>query len=107
MSAEKHDGEKVRVDLLPTGALEEIAKVLTFGAHKYSAWNWAKGMAWSRLLGAAMRHLFAWARGESVDPESGLPHLAHLGCCVLFLIEHERCRLGVDDRFPVAPKEAA
>lgn len=95
----KLDGEKPRVDLLPAVALEEIAKVLTFGAKKYDNWNWAKGFKWSRLLGAAGRHLFAFMRGEDKDSESGLSHLAHLGCCVVFLLWHERFKKDLDDRF--------
>lgn len=98
MEATKHDNEKNRLDLLPVESLEEIAKVLTFGAKKYADWNWAKGFKWSRLIGASMRHLFAFARGEDKDPESGLSHLAHLGCCVLFLIYHEKHHKNLDDR---------
>jgi hypothetical protein len=33
-----------------------------------------------------IRHLFAFARGVDKDPETGLSHLAHLGCNVLFLL---------------------
>jgi hypothetical protein len=95
----KHDQDKVPVELLPTQALEEIAKVLAFGKIKYEAWNWSKGFKWTRLIGAAMRHLFAWQRGEDKDKESGLSHLAHLGCCVLFLLQHELSGLGEDDRY--------
>lgn len=98
-TALKFDAGKVPFELLPAPALEAIAEVLAFGAKKYASWNWAKGFAWSRLLGATMRHLFAWARGEDRDPESGLSHLAHAGCCILFLITHERCKLGTDDRY--------
>jgi len=95
----KFDGDKIPLHLLPTPALEEIAKVLDFGQKKYDSWNWAKGMKWTRLIGACMRHLFAWARGESIDPETGLSHLAHLGCCVLFLLQYELSNLGEDDRY--------
>lgn len=94
----KHDGEKVRMDLLPAFALEEIAKVMTFGAKKYEAHNWKKGIAYSRLIGAALRHLLAWARGEELDPESGLTHLAHAGCCIVFLIWTHKFRADLDDR---------
>lgn len=94
----KHDAGKIPMELLPAPALEEIARVLQFGAKKYAAWNWAKGFGWTRLAGAALRHLFAWVNGEDRDPESGLSHLAHAGCCILFLITHERCGLGTDDR---------
>jgi hypothetical protein len=60
--------------------------------------NWRKGMAWHRLFGAALRHLWAWYRGEKADPETGLSHLAHAACCVLFLLTYELKGLGTDDR---------
>jgi hypothetical protein len=94
----KFDSDKIRVDLLPAVALEEIAKVLTFGAKKYSAWNWSKGLSYSRLLGASLRHLLAFMRGEDKDPESGLSHIAHAGCCILFLLWHEKYKKELDDR---------
>lgn len=102
--AVKFDTNKVPLELLPTPALEAIAEVLAAGKVKYSAWNWANGFMWTRLLGATFRHLFAWARGEDKDPETGLSHLAHAGCCILFLLTHERCKLGTDDRFKLEVK---
>lgn len=82
----KFDAGKARWDLLPFAALDQVAKVMTFGASKYADRNWEKGLAWGRLLGAAMRHLSAWSRGISIDPESNLPHLAHAAACVLMLL---------------------
>jgi hypothetical protein len=90
----KDDGGKLRVDLLPIGALQEVAKVLTFGADKYGANNWQNVSPRSRYYGAALRHLWARARGGVTDPESGLPHLAHAACCILFLLSAEA---GFDD----------
>lgn len=75
-----------------------VAAVLGFGAEKYAADNWRKGMEWRRLYGAALRHLMAWERGEDLDPESGLPHLAHAGCCILFLLSYQLVGGGTDDR---------
>lgn len=95
----KHDAEKPRMELLDTHALEQIAAVMTFGARKYDAHNWRKGFAWSRLLGATLRHVFAYLRGEDTDPESGLSHLAHAGCCIMFLLWHEKYRKELDDRY--------
>lgn len=95
---QKFDGDKVPLDLLPFDAIEQVGMVLRHGAQKYGRRNWEGGLDWSRLLGAALRHLFAWARGENVDPESGLSHLAHAGCCVLFLISSEQRQIGKDDR---------
>lgn len=101
----KHDSGKVRVDLLSFEAMEEIAKVMTFGAGKYGDDNWRGGMAWRRLLGAGLRHLFAFSRGENLDPESGLPHLAHAGCCIMFLLEYYLTANGKDDRYVRVPKQ--
>lgn len=95
----KHDEEKPRVDLLPTTPLLEIAKVLGFGAKKYDAHNWRGGIEYSRLIGAALRHILAYNDGEDKDPESGLSHLAHAGCCILFLLEQEAKGTGLDDRY--------
>lgn len=95
----KYDAEKPRLDLLSTLALEEIAKVMAFGAQKYAAHNWRLGMSWSRLLRAGIGHLFAFMRGEDRDPETGLSHLAHAGCCVMFLLEYELTGNGVDNRW--------
>lgn len=98
IEAIKHDQDKPRLELLSRVALEEISRVLAFGAGKYGEFNWKKGMSWSRLHGAAMRHVLAHMSGEDLDPESGLSHLAHAECCLMFLSEYEKKGLGTDDR---------
>jgi len=92
-------GSKTRFDLVPFAAVGEIAEVLAYGADKYSANNWCRGTNWGRYFAALCRHIFAWWRGEDVDAETGLSHLAHAGCCLLFLIEYQRNGWGTDDRF--------
>ena len=96
--AMKYDGEKVRLDLLPADPIIDVGKVLTYGAKKYSERNWEKGLAWSRCYGAALRHLLAWHKGETTDPETGLNHLAHAACEILFLLEFSRTHPELDDR---------
>lgn len=82
----KLDTEKDRWDLLPIKAVRGIVQVLTFGARKYAPDNWKHVPdARRRYYAAALRHMAAWWEGEQVDQESGLPHLAHAGCCLLFL----------------------
>jgi hypothetical protein len=98
VEGKKFDSGKVPLHLFPRAALWSISEVLAFGAQKYDAWNWAKGMAWSRLHGAALRHLTQWFDRDGVDEESGLSHLAHAGCCIAFLIAYEKLGLGEDDR---------
>ena len=99
MSGIKHDTGKPQLELLPTRALTEVGKVMTFGAKKYAPNNWRGGFAWTRILGSTLRHLFAWAGGEDVDPETGLSHLSHAATNVLFLIEMEQTNTGTDDRY--------
>lgn len=95
----KFDTGKTALGLFPPEALESIGRVLTYGANKYAAHNWRKGMAWSRYYDALLRHLNAWNAGEDIDPESGLPHLAHAGCCIAFLLASQAAGLGADDRW--------
>ncbi len=94
----KHDDGKLPLDLLPFVAIEQMARVLAFGARKYTAHGWRNVDKRSRYLAAALRHLVAYARGEDLDDDSGLPHLAHAMTCVAFLVEAEAMGLGEDDR---------
>lgn len=94
----KHDENKPRMDLLDWTALEGLAKVLTFGAQKYNAHNWRKGLEYSRVISAMLRHLSAVQRGEDIDPESGLPHIDHIGCCWMFLSNYTKTKPELDDR---------
>lgn len=95
----KYDDEKVRLELLPFQALGEVGKAFTWGAKKYEDHNYRKGFRWTRLVGSILRHTFAWASGENLDPESGLSHLAHAGATVLMLLDAEVNELGEDDRW--------
>ncbi len=88
-----------------TQALAEIAAVLHFGAKKYAPNKWREGMNWSRLIDALLRHVTAFANGESTDPETGLSHLGHAGCCVLFLLTYQLENLGTDDRWALSKKQ--
>jgi hypothetical protein len=86
----KFDGGKLEYGLLPPLALEETVKVLTFGAQKYERDNWQKvDDAKRRYFDALQRHVWAWKRGEQLDSESGINHLAHAMCCLMFLYEHD------------------
>ena len=97
----KLDNDKIRYELLPPIALHARATIFTFGAKKYDDRNWEKGISYSRLFGALMRHLWAWWSGVDKDDESGESHLWHAGCCLDMLIHHEQYKKDFDDR----PKE--
>lgn len=98
-TAIKHDQDKLPLNLLSGEALMQTAAVLKFGADKYAEHNWRSGFQWSRPLAAAMRHLVAFNDGEDKDPESGLSHLAHAACCIMFLLEFEKTHKELDDRY--------
>jgi len=98
MEALKDDVLKARVDLLPPAVLWSVGQVMRFGAGKYGADNWRKGMKWGRLYGAALRHLFRWWYGRTFDKESGLPHLAHAIASLMMLHACEMEEIGEDDR---------
>jgi hypothetical protein len=101
----KNDAGKPPITLIARTALEAEARVMAFGAKKYARDNWRAGLAWSRLLDAAMRHIMAIADGEDVDPETGEFHAAHARCCMAFLIEYQTYGLGTDDRFKRGKKD--
>lgn len=87
------------MDLLDPEALEGLAKVLTFGAQKYDAHNWRGGINYSRIIASLMRHLMAIQKGEYTDPESGLPHIDHVGCNWMFLSYFMKHRTDLDDLY--------
>jgi hypothetical protein len=97
----KYDTEKPPMDLLSPIAMEEISKVLGFGKGKYGTHNWRAGIAWSRVIAATLRHISSFNGGEDKDPETGLSHLAHAACGLMFLLEYEARRPEFDDRYKV------
>lgn len=94
----KHDVGKPQLELIAPEMVFALGEVLTFGASKYAARNWEKGMSWGRVFGALMRHLWAWWRGEAKDKETGYSHLWHAACCLMFLVAYEQRGTGIDDR---------
>lgn len=89
-TGKKNDEGKARVDLVDPEFILGTAKVLAFGADKYGENNWQKVDNFdNRYYAAAMRHLLAWRSGETDDTESGMNHLYHAACNLMFLIHGE------------------
>jgi hypothetical protein len=86
----KFDTGKPRWDLMPPIAEKAVVDVLTYGAGKYAPENWRKVEGWRwRYARAARGHIWSWLMGEWLDKESGLPHLGHAICSLMFLLELE------------------
>jgi len=96
--AVKFDDGKARYDLIPGDALEALAQIYTYGCIKYDDNNWRKGFKWGRVFGALMRHSWAFWRGEDIDPESGMHHMAHAMWQCATLYNFSVNRIGEDDR---------
>jgi len=94
----KDDAGKPRMDLIAPEIMDGLGRVLAFGAAKYAPRNWEHGMSWGRVFGALMRHLWSWWGGAKADDETGLSHLHHAACCIMFLIAYEARGIGKDDR---------
>ena len=99
MEGKKNDTGKLRFDLIPPDMLDSLAYVYTIGAAKYTDYNWLKGMAWSRILGALKRHLSAFEQGDIFDDVDGQEHLASVIWCATTLMVYEKYAIGEDDRF--------
>jgi len=99
-SGARYNSGKADFSLIPLCTLEDEAKVWEYGAKKYAAHNWMKGMPWSVPFACAMRHMAAWQKGEENDPESGLPHLAHAMCNLRMLTLFSKTYIEGDDRPP-------
>jgi hypothetical protein len=83
----KYDDGKTDYTLIPFDALTEVVKVLEFGAKRYGAGNWQYlEDGERRYLKALFRHLVRLLAGETHDPDSGLHHMAHVGCNALFAL---------------------
>lgn len=85
----KYDQDKTDFAMLDYGFLEGVSKVLMHGEKKYDRQNWKRATKIDglfRYTKALLRHVFAFAfKGEWLDPESGLPHIYHAGCCLMFI----------------------
>jgi hypothetical protein len=102
--------ERVLRTLAKHVPVEAVAAVMLHGAIRYGRSNWVRGFEWSRLAAAFRRHVALGQvdmKAPRVDPDSGLPHLAHAVCMLMFLRDHVAHGLGNDDRgLPTGGKDA-
>lgn len=92
--SKKADGGKLPLSKVPSQIVWDIALIRAYGYSKYGEgadrWDEVEIQRWRD---AAYRHWLAYLEDpDSVDEESGLPHLAHLACNVSFLCALEKRR---------------
>ena len=91
----KDDEGKLRYDLLPFDAIDEVVKVLTYGVKKYPTHeeNWrvvSRPEDIKRYEAALLRHMSEFMQGRKLDDETGITHMAHIACNALFIIALEK-----------------
>lgn len=108
----RHDQDKPDMSLLSPIAMFGLARVMTHGLKKYPGSQWKKGMAWSKVTAALLRHLFKFMAGEDFDFDSNcqgcqnnkcanhsaLPHVDCIAANAMFLQEYFRKHKDLDDR---------
>lgn len=73
---------------VPPVALIYMGMVMQNGADKYGRVNWRyTDVKYSVYLNAAFRHLLQMLDGEETDPDSGLPHFAHVMACMAIIAD--------------------
>lgn len=85
----KYDQGKPDYSLLPFGSIDDLVRVITYGAEKYDRFNW-KYVDKERYKAAALRHISSYMQGEVHDEETGIHHLAHAMANLTFIMELER-----------------
>lgn len=98
VNGKKFDNGKADYSLLPFDELEELVKVLMFGAKKYGRNNWKNGLSVNRLLSATYRHLKDFKNKTDIDKESGLHALGHVLANVIFMLWMIKNKPDFDDR---------
>ena len=103
-TALRYNDGKPRYSLIDIQSFEPMVRVLEYGIEKYSTAecsgrdNWKKGLPVTEILDSALRHIDAILRGEDIDAESGLPHIGHLQCNIMFLAHTLKHHPHLDDR---------
>lgn len=84
----KADQGKPCPSLCPVSLIDAVTAVRMFGLKKYhDPDNW-KQVEPERYHQAMLRHILAaWNDPYKIDPESGLPHIAHVATNIGFLLE--------------------
>ncbi len=96
--AERYNTDKLKWSLVDFKSLEDMVKVLEFGAEKYSADNWKKGLPTKEICESLLRHTFAFMNGEDVDSDSKQSHIGHIMCNAMFLSHMLREKPEFDNR---------
>lgn len=89
---------------LGANAVEE-AITAKWPIQRNGADQWKDGMPITEIAESLQRHLYAFLDGEDNDPESGLPHIGHMMCNIMFLSYNILFNNHYDDRKNIKKKD--
>lgn len=90
---------KPNLNLIPPSATIIESVVMALGAKKYGPFNWRETKVKASVyIAAAQRHMLQWLDGQTIDPESGVSHLAHVRACMGIMLDAEANGMLIDDR---------
>jgi hypothetical protein len=98
-SGVKYDSGKPDLTDIPLEAMWQMGAAFTYGQKKYQKNNFRNGMKVSRLLAAAVRHIYQHISGETYDSESGVTHLGHALASIAMACYTLSNKPELDDRF--------
>lgn len=87
----KFDKGKLKISLVPTQVIKDIAEVRMYGVDKYKDPNNWQLVEVERYRDALLRHTLEYIKDPySIDEESGIPHYKHMACNIAFICELEK-----------------
>lgn len=97
----KLDNGKPDLTDIPMEAMWQMGAAFTYGQKKYKKHNFRNGMLVSRLLAAAIRHIFQHLAGQTYDDESKVTHLGHALASISMACYTLTHKPELDDRNPL------
>ena len=88
LASAKDDKGKLRLSLVPTQIIRDIAQVREYGCEKYhDPENWRQ-VEMRRYIDAFYRHWLKFIEDpNAIDEESGIEHYKHCACNLSFICE--------------------
>jgi hypothetical protein len=95
----RYNTGKAKWSLIDFESLEGMVRVMEYGANKYAAHNWKKGMSHTEISECLMRHLFSYLACDDFDVESKQHHIDHVLANAMFLKYNIKHHPHLDDRY--------
>ena len=95
---------KTKLSLVPYYGMVAVAKVREYGVKKYGDPDGWKEVSPMEFIDAALRHIGKYLAESDYDEESGLHHISHAACNLMFVADmmqnnHEKVLSSLDREY--------